>query len=73
MATATAKAKAKITPRQREILMAYAMGERTAEIAARLGITRATVASTIEKVKQRLGARTVTNAVIIAYDEKLIP
>ena len=72
MATTT-KARPTLTPRQREVLLAYAMGEKPGEVAARLGVSVNTVSDTAYDARKRLGARTMINAVIIAYDEKLIP
>lgn len=52
-----------LTPRQAEILSAYARGERTGEIKIRLGIASKTLEGHIENAKARLGARTVRQAV----------
>lgn len=53
----------RLTVREREIVGALCVGERTHEIAARLFICRKTVEFHIGNAKQKLGARTAAHLV----------
>jgi DNA-binding CsgD family transcriptional regulator len=55
-----------ITPRQREVLQLVAAGHSSAEIACRLGLSRATVESLIRSAMTNLGARTRIHAASLA-------
>ncbi len=55
-----------LTQRQREILQLLAEGNTSVEVAAILGITGDTVASHVHEIKERLGARSLIQAFVIA-------
>jgi DNA-binding CsgD family transcriptional regulator len=58
-------AKREITVREREVLMLVSAGAASREIAARLGISRATVESHVRSAMCKVGARTRLHAVLL--------
>jgi DNA-binding CsgD family transcriptional regulator len=58
-------AKREITAREREVLMLVSTGVASREIAARLGISRATVESHVRSAMCKVGARTRLHAVLL--------
>lgn len=61
-----------LTERERSILTGVARGERSKEIAARLGITAATVAAHLTNIYSKLGADSRASAVAIALQRGLL-
>lgn len=61
-----------LTERERSILTGVARGERSKEIAARLGITAATVAAHLTNIYAKLGADSRASAVAIALQRGLL-
>jgi NarL family two-component system response regulator YdfI len=61
-----------LTERERSILTGMARGERSKEIAARLGITAATVAAHLTNIYAKLGADSRASAVAIALQRGLL-
>lgn len=72
MSTAT-HADLPLTPRQLEILTHVSNGEVTKEIAVSLFVCRHTVENHLYTVREKLGARSTTQAVAIALRKGLIP
>lgn len=70
---ARSEALAAITPRELELLHLISNGLPVEEIAARLGITRATVRTHIHNILDKAGARSQLEAVAIARDHGLLP
>ncbi|HEU5226699.1 MAG TPA: response regulator transcription factor [Ktedonobacteraceae bacterium] len=66
------KEKVDLTERERNILTGVAHGERSKEIAARLGITAATVAAHLTNIYSKLGADSRASAVAIALQRGLL-
>jgi NarL family two-component system response regulator YdfI len=66
------KDKLDLTERERSILTGVARGERSKEIAARLGITAATVAAHLTNIYAKLGADSRASAVAIALQRGLL-
>jgi two-component system, NarL family, response regulator YdfI len=64
--------KPELTERERSILTGVARGERSKEIAARLGITAATVAAHLTNIYAKLGADSRASAVAIALQRGLL-
>jgi DNA-binding NarL/FixJ family response regulator len=62
----------KLTKREQEVLQLLAEGLRPDEIAARLYITRRTVGTHIENILRKLGVRSQTQAVALAFREELL-
>jgi NarL family two-component system response regulator YdfI len=62
-----------LTAREREVLTGIARGERSKEIAARLGITRRTVESYLNTIYTRLNVDSRAAAVAIAIEHGLLP
>ena len=56
-----------LTPREREMLSLLAEGLTASEIAGRLVISRETVKSHVRNAMLKLGARTRTQAVVLAF------
>ena len=63
---------AKLTKREREVLQLLTEGLRPDEIAERLFITRRTVGTHIENILRKLGVRSQTQAVALAFREELL-
>jgi FixJ family two-component response regulator len=63
---------AEMTPREREVLFGLVAGETNKEIARRLGISPRTVEMHRAHVMERLGARTLSEAVLLAAAAGLI-
>ena len=63
---------AALTPREREVLALLVEGERVAEIAALLCITRKTAATHIERILAKLGAHTQAQAVAFAIRDRIL-
>ena len=61
-----------ITPRQREILQAFADGYSAAQVADRLGLSKQTVSTHAKQALPRLGANDRAHAVAIALRDSLI-
>lgn len=61
-----------LTPRQLEILELYSCGLMQKQIAYQLKIYRNTVQTHTDRAKGKLGAKTVTHAVVIALAKGLI-
>jgi len=70
--SAPRKEKIDLTERERSILAGVARGERSKEIAARLGITAATVAAHLTNIYAKLGADSRASAVAIALQRGLL-
>jgi NarL family two-component system response regulator YdfI len=62
-----------LTAREREVLAGIASGERSKEVAARLGITRRTVESYLNSVYTKLNVDSRAAAVAIAIERGLLP
>jgi two-component system, NarL family, response regulator LiaR len=62
-----------LTRREREVLALLAASQTNNEIAARLGISRATVRIHVSSILDKLGADNRTGAAMIAVRHKLIP
>lgn len=61
-----------LTERERSILLGVARGERSKEIATRLGITAATVAAHLTNIYAKLGADSRASAVALAFQRGLL-
>lgn len=62
-----------LTERERSILVGVARGERSKEIAARLGITTHTVAAHLTSIYNKLGVDSRASAVAVAMQRGLLP
>jgi DNA-binding NarL/FixJ family response regulator len=63
---------AKLTDRERQVLQLLADGLRQDEIAAQLFITRKTVGTHVANILRKLGVRSQTQAVALAFREELV-
>ncbi|MEU6622647.1 response regulator transcription factor [Streptomyces litmocidini] len=63
---------ATLTPRELEVLEALARGHTNAELAARFGLSEATVKTHVARVLQKLRLRDRAQAVIAAYETGLV-
>jgi FixJ family two-component response regulator len=61
-----------MTPREREVLLGLVVGETNKVIARRLGISPRTVEMHRAHVMERLGARTLSEAVLLAASAGLV-
>ena len=64
--------RASLSPREREVLQLMADGTGTRQIASRLGISYSTVRTHVRSISQKLGARTMVNAVVTARELELV-
>jgi two-component system, NarL family, response regulator YdfI len=62
-----------LTEREREVLTGVARGDRTKEIAARLGISERTVGSHLNSIYAKLGVDSRASAVAVAMERGLLP
>ena len=76
MPTATQAARdqrlAQLTDRERDVLQAIALGQSNQEIAATLCLSEATVKTHVSRILAKLGLRDRVQAVIFAYETRLI-
>ena len=70
--TAGEPSRAALTNRERQVLALLASGHRSADIAARLCITRKTAATHIERILPKLGAHSQAQAVAFALRDGLV-
>lgn len=61
-----------LSPREREVLQLMADGTGTRHIASKLGISYSTVRTHVRSISQKLGARTMVNAVVTARELELV-
>ncbi|HKW06166.1 MAG TPA: response regulator transcription factor [Candidatus Dormibacteraeota bacterium] len=64
--------RASLSPREREVLQLMSDGTGTRQIASRLGISYSTVRTHVRSISQKLGARTMVNAVVTARELELV-
>jgi DNA-binding NarL/FixJ family response regulator len=69
--TGSSDSTARLTPREREILLAIAEGLSNGEIAERFFLTESTVKTHVGRVLFKLGLRDRIHAVIFAYENRL--
>jgi DNA-binding CsgD family transcriptional regulator len=62
----------KLTPREAEVLRLYASGLRRREAADVLGVKASTIIMHLKRARWALGAKTVTEAVVLAKQRGLI-
>lgn len=63
---------ARLTPREREILVLLAQGESSDMIARRLVVSRATVRTHISRILMKTGCSDRAQAVVLAYQSRLV-
>lgn len=63
---------ARLTDREREVLVEIGSGRSNAEIAARLSLTAATVKTYVSRLLAKLGARDRAQLVVMAYESGLV-
>ena len=63
---------AALTGREREVLQAIALGWTNSEIAERLNLAESTVKTHVGRILAKIGARDRVQAVIFAYDTRLV-
>jgi two-component system, NarL family, response regulator YdfI len=64
---------AELTPREREILVHVARGERSKEIALHLGLTERTIKAYLTTIYAKLGVDSRASAVAVAMEHGLLP
>lgn len=69
----TGNSNVQLTAREQEVLAGIASGERSKEVAARLGITRRTVESYLNSIYTKLNVDSRAAAVAIAIERGLLP
>jgi NarL family two-component system response regulator YdfI len=62
-----------LTEREKEVLLGVALGERTKEIARRLGLTPRTVETYLTTIYTKLGVDSRTAAVVVALERGILP
>jgi NarL family two-component system response regulator YdfI len=62
-----------LTKREQEVLLGVAQGERTKEIARRLGLTPRTVETYLTTIYTKLGVDSRTAAVVVALERGILP
>ena len=67
------KSRAELTEREREVLIGVARGERSKEVAKRLGITERTVGAYIASIYDKLDVDSCASAVAVALERGLLP
>ncbi len=68
-----AQSSGELTEREREVLAAVARGERSKEIAARLGVTESTVKAHLANIYDKLDVDSRASAVAVALSRGLLP
>ncbi|MGA5819714.1 response regulator transcription factor [Kitasatospora sp. NPDC094028] len=65
--TRTATRGDRLTDLETDTLALYADGHTAREIATQLGVTISTIASRVVRARTKLGARTIPQAIVLAY------
>jgi DNA-binding NarL/FixJ family response regulator len=63
---------ARLTPRERKVMVLLAWGLTTAEIASRLSVDQLAVGTHIRAILAKVGARVPTELVVMAYESGLV-
>lgn len=65
--------KLQITPREAEVLWFIAKGFSPEQLCSKLFISRNTYKSHMKRIKYKLGAKSVANAVALGYERRFLP